>query len=223
VCCSDTQGWLGFHGLFRGGGLKRALRSPRRYAAGRCSFCSSCLRGEAHAEGAGVKAAQRSAARLERRRSGRSLALTQERAKRILRCLQVGRIAAASHRPGEWPPSLPAPDASPAMGSLPQRPDPAAHSPASEKPLDLPWESSDARGAWGARCHHTVHLPPPAPRPAHACATCPQARTGPTTTIRQHRGLEGLTLTQEPDGSTVQSLPRREERPQRERGRLTPC
>jgi hypothetical protein len=51
-------------------------------------------------------------------------ALTQERAQRTLRRLPAGRTAAASRRPGEQPPSLPTPDASPAMGSLPQRPDP---------------------------------------------------------------------------------------------------
>src|SRR6516225_8015898 len=51
-------------------------------------------------------------------------ALTQERAQRTLRRLQAGRTAASSRRPGERPPSLPAPAASPAMGSLPQRPDP---------------------------------------------------------------------------------------------------
>src|SRR4029434_3608778 len=51
-------------------------------------------------------------------------ALTQERAQRTLRRLQAGRTAAASRRPGERPPSLPTPDASPAMGSLPRRPDP---------------------------------------------------------------------------------------------------
>jgi len=51
-------------------------------------------------------------------------ALTQERAQRTLRRLQAGRTAAARCRPGERPPSLPAPDASPAMGRLPQRPDP---------------------------------------------------------------------------------------------------
>jgi len=55
---------------------------------------------------------------------GAERALTQERAQRTLRRLPAGRTAAASRRPGERPPSLPAPDAFPAMGSLPQRPDP---------------------------------------------------------------------------------------------------
>jgi hypothetical protein len=30
----------------------------------------------------------------------------------------------------------------------------------------------------GARCHHTVHLPPPAPRQARACAACPRHAQG---------------------------------------------
>jgi hypothetical protein len=72
----------------------------------------------------------------------------------------------------------------------------------------------------GARCHHTIHLPPPAPRPAHACAACPPARPGLATAVRQHRGLEGLPLTQEPYGSTLRSLARREER--QPRGRCRP-
>ena len=67
----------------------------------------------------------------------------------------------------------------------------------------------------GARCPHAARQPTPAPRPARACAACPPARAGPATAVRQHRGLEGLTLTQEPYGSTVRSLARREESPQR--------
>jgi hypothetical protein len=74
----------------------------------------------------------------------------------------------------------------------------------------------------GARCHHAARKRTPVPRLARAWAACPSARAGPATAVRQHRGLEGLTLTQEPYGSTVQSLPRREERPQRDRGRPTP-
>jgi hypothetical protein len=56
-------------------------------------------------------------------------ALTQERAQRTLRRLPAGRTAAARCRPGERPPSLPAPDASPAMGSLPLRPAPRSTEP----------------------------------------------------------------------------------------------
>src|SRR6266446_3142100 len=76
--------------------------------------------------------------------------------------------------------------------------------------------------AMGARCHHAARKRTPAPRLARAWAACPSARAGPAPAVRQHRGLEALTLTHEPYGSTVQSLPRREERPQRDRGRPTP-
>ena len=67
---------------------------------------------------------QRSAARLERRRSGRSLALTQERAKRTLRRLQAGRTAAASRRPGERLPSCAHPRGLPGHGKPSTAPDP---------------------------------------------------------------------------------------------------
>ena len=64
VCCSDTQGWLGFPWPLcpRGGGLKRALRSPGRYAAGRCRLCSSGLTRRSQCGGSGCQgcAAQRS-------------------------------------------------------------------------------------------------------------------------------------------------------------------
>ena len=73
-----------------------------------------------------------------------------------------------------------------------------------------------ARGV-GTRCPHAARQP--APRPAGAYATCPPTRAGPATAVRSHRGLEGLTLTQEPCGITLQMLVRREERSQRDRCR----
>ena len=152
-------GWAS-HGLRRGDGLKDALRSPGRYAAGRCRLCSSCLRGEAHAEGAGVKAAKRSAARLERRRSGRRLALTQERAQRTLRRLQAGRTAAARCRPGERFPSCAYPRGLPGHGKPSTASRSAAHSPASARPLDLQRSAATGEGCGGT-------LPP----------RCPLART----------------------------------------------
>src|SRR5712691_9408655 len=82
---------------------------------------------------------------------------------------------------------------------------PAAHSPASKRPFVQPRSAATDEGCGGT-------LPPRCP-PAHA-----RAASG-TRVRRHHRGLEGLTLTQEPYGSTLQSLPRREERPQRDRGR----
>ena len=129
MCCSDTQGWLGFPWPpSRGGGLKRALRSPGRYAAGRCRFVFSCLRGEAQSEGAGVKAGtQRSmgsgAPGLDAGASGDYLASPskQEEPQRP----EAGQ--------GSGPRAAPTREASPAMGSLPRRPDPRAHSPTSDR------------------------------------------------------------------------------------------
>ena len=140
-------------------------------------------------------------------------ALTQERAERTLRRLQAGRTAAARGRPGERLPSCARPRGLPGHGKPSTASRSAAHSPASARPLDLPWERSDARGVWG-HVASTLHASPRPHRVRHA--PCPRPWSF------QHRGLEGLTLTQEPSGSTVQSLPRREERPQRERGRPIP-
>jgi hypothetical protein len=215
----------------RGGGLKRALRSPGRYAAGRCRLCSSCLRGEAHAEGAGVKAAQRSAARLERRRSGRSLALTQERAKRTLRRLQAGRTAAVSCRPGERPPSLPAPDASPAMGSLPRRPDPRHTARPVKDRSTYPGSAATHEGRGGTLPPHgppatvspssgtrvrrlspgtyrACDCGPPAPMPAWP-ALRPALAASPWWPSSSC-APRGRALTQESCGSTLRSLARRE-------------
>jgi hypothetical protein len=75
-----------------------------------------------------------------------------------------------------------------------------------------------ARGG-GARCPRAARQPAPAPRPAGAYAACPPARTEPATVVHSHRGLEGLTLTQEPCGITLQMLVRREDRSQRDRCR----
>src|SRR5215475_10754618 len=86
-------------------------------------------------------------------------ALTQERAERILHRLPAGRTAAASRRPGERPPSCVHPRGLPGHGKPSTAARSAAHSPASQRPLDLPWERSDARGAWGhvATTRFTCH------------------------------------------------------------------
>ena len=100
-----------------------ALADKRLVAAG---LCSSCLRGEAQSR------RERVSRRGPRRsRGGRGArALTQERAEITLRApFKDGRTAAARGRPGERPPSLPAPDASPAMGSLPRWPAPRSTEP----------------------------------------------------------------------------------------------
>jgi hypothetical protein len=105
VCCSDTQGWLGFPWplCLKRGWAKTCATLPWPLSGWSLQFLFFLLRGVAHAEGAGVKAAR--SARLERRRRGRSLALTQERAQRTLRRLPAGRTAAARGRPGERLPS----------------------------------------------------------------------------------------------------------------------
>src|SRR5215510_9305629 len=149
MCCSDTQGWLGFPWPPKRGWAKTCATLPWPLSGWLLQFLFFLLRGEAHAEGAGVKAAQRSAARLERRRSGRSLALTQERAERTLRRLPAGRTAAARGRPGERLPSCAHPRGLPGHGKPSTVSRSAVHSPASERPLDLPRERSDWRGAWG--------------------------------------------------------------------------
>src|SRR6516162_6413623 len=50
-------------------------------------------------------------------------ALTQERAQRTLRCLQAGKPQRPAADRGSGPRAAPIREASPAMGSLPQRPD----------------------------------------------------------------------------------------------------
>ena len=106
-------------------------------------------------------------------------ALTQERAQRTLRRLPAGRTAAARGRPGERPPRSVHPRRLPGHGKPSTASRSAAHSPASTRPLDLPWERSDARGAWG-------HV-------ATTRSTCPCPclvwhAQGRRTMVRRHRG-----------------------------------
>jgi hypothetical protein len=145
-------------------------------------------------------------------------ALTQERAQRTLRRLQAGRTAAASRRPGERPPSCTHPRGLPGYGKPSTASRSAAHSPAVKDHSSNHGAQRPARGV-GTRCPHAARQPAPAPRLAGAYAACPPARAGPATAVRSHRGLEGLTLTQEPCGITLQMLVRREERSQRDRCR----
>ena len=115
----------------------------------------------------------------------------------------------------------------------------AAYSPARKRPIDQ--QSVSAGRGVGAPSHHAGRLPTPAPRPTRACASCPPVRPGPVTAVRQHRNLSGTpsglrwrlvrgsgpswctprgqVLTQESYGSTFPTLARREESPQRTRGR----
>ena len=124
------------HGLCvsRGGGVKQALRSPGRSAAGRCSLCLPSLRGEANR--------RERVSRLREHRAERGLALTQERPEIILRGLP--RTANRSGQPqarGAAPALRPSPEAAetrPGHGELSTASVSAAHSPASERPLVLP-------------------------------------------------------------------------------------
>jgi hypothetical protein len=115
-------------------------------------------------------------------------ALTQERAHRTLRRLQAGRTAAASRRPGERLPSCVHPRRLHGHGKPSTASRSAAHSPASKRPLDLPWERSDARGVGG---HAAPALPasPRLRRVRHACTSpVPRHAQGLRPVVRQHRG-----------------------------------
>ena len=108
-------------------------------------------------------------------------ALTQERAQRTLRRLQAGRTAAASRRPGERPPSGAHPRGLPSHGKPSTVSRSAAHSPASERSLDL--QSAPAwQGFGGAE--------PPKGAPDHASparrerARAARAMLLPTSTVR---------------------------------------
>ena len=203
-------------------------------------MCLPSLRGGAQSEGAGVKAGTQ-------RSWGAQRALTQERAEIRLRGLP--RTANGSGQPqarGAAPALRPSPEAAetrPGHGEPSTAPVSAAHSPVVKDHVSNNGAQRPARGV-GARCHHTARQPTPAPRQARACASCPPARTVPAPEVRQHRGppgtpycsrwlpdyggrpagaQRGRALTQESCGSTLRSLARREERPQRERGRPNPC
>jgi hypothetical protein len=112
----------------------------------------------------------------------------------------------------------------------------AAYSPASARPLDLPWERSDARGAWGhvATTRSTCHRQPSSGTRVHrlspgtyrACDRGPPAlrlawyALLPSLVARPEWlscwcAPRGRALTQEPSGITLQTLARREERQQR--------
>ena len=118
------------HGLRRGGGLKRALRSPGRYAAGRfLQFVFSVLTRRSPIGGEWVSRRGPSEG------GGRSGALTQERAEITLRGpFKDGTTAAARGRPGERLPSGRPPARPPRpWEAFPCGPLPAAQSPTSDR------------------------------------------------------------------------------------------
>jgi len=153
VCCSDTQGLLGFPWplCLKRGWAKTCATLPWPVSGWSLQFVFSVLTLRSQSEGAGVKAAQH--------RAQRGLALTQERPEITLRRLQAGRTAAARCRPGERLPSCAHPRGLPGHGKPSTASRSAAHSPASERSLDL--QSAPAwQGFGGAE--------PPKGAPAHA-------------------------------------------------------
>src|SRR5712692_8587710 len=57
------------------------------------------------------------------------------------------------------------------MGSLPRRPNPRHTARPVKDRSTYPGSAATHEGR-GGTLHHTVHLPPPAPRPAQACTAC---------------------------------------------------
>ena len=62
MCCSDTQGWLGFPWPPKRGWAKTCATLPWPISGWSLQFLFFLLRGEAHAKGAGVKAGTQGAA-----------------------------------------------------------------------------------------------------------------------------------------------------------------
>ena len=234
VCCSDTQGWLGFPWplCLKRGWAKTCATLPWPIRGWSLQFVFSVLTRRSPIGGSGCQGcAAPSGARpgLDAGASGDYIAWPSKDRK----------TAAARGRPGERLPSCAHPRGLPGHGKPSTASRSAAHSPASKRPLDLPWERSDARGAWGhvattrSACHrqrlvrHARAPPvpacracdrgPPAPRPAwYALLPSLAARPRwPSCWCAQR----GQALTQEPCGITFQTLARREERPQRTSGR----
>jgi hypothetical protein len=130
VCCSDTQGWLGFPWPPKRGWAKRCATLPWPLSGWSLQFLFFLL-------------TPRSLIRVSGCQVGAPLQSNGEGAVRP--ALDAGAngdyIASPSRRKNSSgqtqaraaPPSVPAPVASQAMGSLPLRPDPAAQSPTSPR------------------------------------------------------------------------------------------
>ena len=180
VCYSDTQGWLGFPWplCLKRGWAKTCATLPWPIRGWSLQVLFSVLTPRSPIGASGCQGcAAPSAARpgLDAGATGDYLASP----------FKDGKPQRPEAGQGSGSRTAPTREASPAMGSLPRRPGPRAHSPASKRPLDLPWERSDARGAWG-------HVAPPHGAPAHARAasaraearlTRPLARAGIQTTV----------------------------------------
>ena len=174
------------HGLCvsRGGGVKTCSTLPWPSSGWSLQFVCAVLTRRSLIEVSGCQGGDPA--------GGAERALTQERA-----AITVRGLPRTAHRSGQSQARGAAPERRPTPEAAETRLGPwgaghrcpAAHSPAVKDHLTY-LGAQRQRGGVGARCHHTVHLPPPAPRPARACAACPPARPGPATTVRQHRGLE---------------------------------
>jgi hypothetical protein len=201
----------------RGGGLKRALRSPGRYAAGRCSFVFrpyaakptrrervSRLRRAARwsgAEGAGLDA-------------GASAAYIASPSSRKNRS---GQPQARGAAPELRPPARP-PRPWEAFHGVPIR----GTQPGSKRPFVQPRSAATGEGRGGHAAPALPAQPTSALRPPHcgpsdtpSCPCWQPAQRWPSCWSTQR----GQALTQEPCGSTFHTLTSREDRPQRTRDR----
>jgi hypothetical protein len=157
VCCSDTQGRLGFPWPPKRGWAKTCATLPWPIRGWALQFVFSVLTLRSQSEGAGVKAAQH--------RAQRGLALTQERPEITLRRLsrtenRSGQRQARGAAPERRPPARP-PRPWEAFHGVPVR----GHTARRVKDRSTyPGSAATTRGV-GARCPHTVRPPTPALRP----------------------------------------------------------
>jgi hypothetical protein len=177
VCYSDTQGWLGFPWPLPRGWAKTCATLPWPIRGWSLQvfvlppYAAKPMRRER-------------VSRLPQAPSAARPGLDAG-ATRALHCVafQGGRTAASRCRPGERLPSCAHPRRLPAMGSLPQRPDPAAHSPARKRLLEQQ-PASVWLGSGGA----------PPPDGAHDTARCTRreracpARAVPATDVHRRVG-----------------------------------
>jgi len=147
VCCSDTQGWLGFPWPLPRGWAKTCATLPWPLSGWSLQFVFFLLTRRSPRGGSGCQGcAERTTGATEERKepgldAGASAAYRASPSSR--------KTAAARGRPGERLPSGAHPRGLPGHGKPSTAFRSAAHSPASARPLDLPWERSDLRGEGG--------------------------------------------------------------------------
>src|SRR5215468_10776406 len=153
VCCSDTQGWLGFPWPPKRGWAKTCATLPWPLSGWSLQFVCAVLTPRSQSERAGVKAAQH--------RAKRGLALTQERAEITLRGLprtanRSGQRQARGAAPELRPPARP-PRPWEAFHGVPIR----GTQPGSQRPIE-PHSVSAGRGQ-GASSPRGGRQPTPDP------------------------------------------------------------